>query len=508
MMKMKMKKPEEKCIERYMDDFELWCEECVTIYDKLTGQTVPLRLNAPQRRVAMIMETQRRLGRPIRILLLKARQWGGSTLVQAYMAWMQLVRHTCWNSLVCAHYKEAAAVIRGTYSRLLRNYPKELKEGPAKEWQLQSYEKTQGISYLPARDCRLAIATALRPDALRSGSFHMAHLSEAAFWADGKEEAASAIVRTVGGCVPLEPETLVVVESTANGTDNYMYHEWQRAQRGESDKIPVFVPWYEIEIYREELSDKERDELLGTLNDYERGLFDIGVSAESIAWYRKKSREYATPQEMMAEFPSTPEEAFATTQKPTFSEADVECLVSVNPTSRATHPLLVVCGATVALFVIRDGVICCEKSAEAADMLLLMRKVREWSACYNATTVVGDIPDEEGVSHGRWCLRYLQSRNLPLSYDDDDNAMQDLTPQTIADLVDLHRELMHDGKIARFDNPDSSAPYGITDTFDAADYLGFDPRRAYRYPVLLASLVATHYLEPILRQPLLSPDDF
>jgi len=54
-MKMKMKKPEEKCIERYMDDFELWCEECVTIYDKLTGQTVPLRLNAPQRRVAMIM---------------------------------------------------------------------------------------------------------------------------------------------------------------------------------------------------------------------------------------------------------------------------------------------------------------------------------------------------------------------------------------------------------------------------------------------------------------------
>jgi hypothetical protein len=67
---------------------------------------------------------------------------------------------------------------------------------------------------------------------------------------------------------------------------------------------------------------------------------------------------------------------------------------------------------------------------------------------------------------------------------------------------------MHDGKIARFDNLDSSAPYGITDTFDAADYLGFDPRRAYRYPVLLVSLVATHYLEPILRQPLLSPNDF
>lgn len=78
----------------YTEDFERWCRECVSVTDKLTGAVVPFVLNAPQRRLAAVMEEQRRAGKPVRVILLKARQWGGSTLVQVYMAWMQLVRHT------------------------------------------------------------------------------------------------------------------------------------------------------------------------------------------------------------------------------------------------------------------------------------------------------------------------------------------------------------------------------------------------------------------------------
>ena len=48
-------------------------------------------------------ETNVLQGRPVRVILLKARQWGGSTLVQMYLAWMQLVRHQGWNSLICGH---------------------------------------------------------------------------------------------------------------------------------------------------------------------------------------------------------------------------------------------------------------------------------------------------------------------------------------------------------------------------------------------------------------------
>lgn len=316
-----------KCLERYMENFELWCRECVVVADKLTGAPVPLRLNAPQRRVAALFEERRRQGVPLRVLMLKARQWGGSTLVQAYMAWMQLVRHRSWHSLVCAHFKDAAAVIRSIYSTLLRHYPAELMEGDKKEWTLVPFEKTQGISYLPARDCRIAVATAMRPDALRGSAFLMAHLSEAAFWADGDEKAASAIIRTVGGAVPMVPESMVVIESTANGRDNYLYHEWQRATAGESDKDAVFVPWHEIEIYRKPLTDSQRETLRAGLTEKERVLVAGGVTLESIAWYRDKRREYASDEEMQSEFPGTPDEAFGASSHPEFMPCEYEQLI-------------------------------------------------------------------------------------------------------------------------------------------------------------------------------------
>ena len=59
--------------ENFKNDFLGWAEKCVRITDKLTGQTVPFCPNAPQRRVLAIRDEQRRAGKPIRIILLKAR---------------------------------------------------------------------------------------------------------------------------------------------------------------------------------------------------------------------------------------------------------------------------------------------------------------------------------------------------------------------------------------------------------------------------------------------------
>ena len=66
---------------RIVEDFEYWCVRCATIKDKMTARNVPLILNRPQRRLLAVMEEQRIAGRPVRVILLKARQWGGSTLV-------------------------------------------------------------------------------------------------------------------------------------------------------------------------------------------------------------------------------------------------------------------------------------------------------------------------------------------------------------------------------------------------------------------------------------------
>ena len=108
----------------------------------------------------------------------------------------------------------------------------------------------------------------------------MAHLSEVAFWGEGDHDVAEKIVRSVAGSIALLPDTLIVMESTADGDDNYFHTEWQRAVRGESDKEAVFVPWYEIEIYRKELADSERREVAESLDSYEKWLLGLdGVVA-------------------------------------------------------------------------------------------------------------------------------------------------------------------------------------------------------------------------------------
>lgn len=318
-------------MDRYREDFELWCRECVQVFDKQTGLPVPFMLNAPQRRVLGIMERQRRAGKPVRLIMLKARQWGGSTLVQMYMAWMQLVRRKGWNSLICCHLKDAAANIRGMYGLMLEQYPFALKEAGMqaaedenrpkdwrerveKAWRLTPFEKSQNISRLPARECRVTLASSLSPNSLRGSSYHMAHLSEVAFWGDGDQEVGEQIVRSVAGSILRLPETLIVMESTADGTDNYFHDEWERACRGESDKEPVFVPWHEIELYRTPVADPVK--FAASAGDYERELLRHGVSAEAVAWYREKRKEYGSQEQMMAEFPSTPEEAFSAVKVP------------------------------------------------------------------------------------------------------------------------------------------------------------------------------------------------
>ena len=68
--------------ERILHDFEFWAAMFVKIKDKMGQDDVPFILNRPQRRYLELLETQRCAHKPIRIIMLKARQWGGSTLTQ------------------------------------------------------------------------------------------------------------------------------------------------------------------------------------------------------------------------------------------------------------------------------------------------------------------------------------------------------------------------------------------------------------------------------------------
>ena len=268
--------------QRMATDFEYWAARCVKIKDKLSGKLVPFRLNRPQRRVLSMLEEQRRGGRPIRMIMLKARQWGGSTLMQMYMAWIQMIHAENWHSLICAHVKDTASTIRGIYSVMLESYPPELAgtgdDGRPPVMKFAPFEGARNVRTIAHRGCRVAICSSENPEAVRGGDYAMAHLSEVAFWADTPQRTPEGLVRAICGSVARAPLTLIVMESTANGPGNFFHREWLRATTGRgSDKMPVFVPWHEIDIYAEQLT-MPAAELWEQLDDYERAFWHEGLT--------------------------------------------------------------------------------------------------------------------------------------------------------------------------------------------------------------------------------------
>lgn len=304
-------------------DFEFWAFMFARIKNKTGDGDIAFRLNRPQRRLLGELEEMRVANKPIRIILLKARQWGGSTLVQIYMAWIQLVHRKNWNSVICAHLKDSALNIKGMYSKLLENYPPWLlnSEEPIK---FQPFEKSSNTSVISATKSKISIGSAESPESIRGTDAVMAHLSEVAFWNSTPRKTPEGLVRSVCGSVALLPLSVIVMESTANGTGNYFHKECMRAKRGESDKKFVFVPWYEIEIYSQPINNHH--DFAESLSKYEWNLWDKGATLEAIAWYRQKRKEYNDHSDMMAEYPSDEVEAFNYSGEKVFNHVMVERL--------------------------------------------------------------------------------------------------------------------------------------------------------------------------------------
>ena len=296
-------------------DFEYWAWRCVEISDKQTGRMIPFRLNRPQRKLLAAMESQRRTGRPVRIILLKARQWGGSTLTQIYFAWLQTVVAEGLNSLICAQVLNTSGTIRRMYDRLLRRYPRQLCATDEEHTMLKKGLVASGdgasTRMVSGRRATVTVGSSFGQDAVRGLDIRLAHLSEVAFWRDTELMKPADFVRAICSGIAMRPLTAVVIESTANGVGNYFHKEWLRAKEGLSDKTPVFVAWYEIEENAVEVTDVAA--IVGAMDEYERNLWRRGLTLEQIRWYQLKRREAADHSKVMAEYPTDDTEAFVNT---------------------------------------------------------------------------------------------------------------------------------------------------------------------------------------------------
>lgn len=324
-------------------DFAFWAAVYTYIKNKGGGEDVLFRLTRPQRRFVSRLESRRKAGMPIRIVLLKARQWGGSTTSQLYMAWLQLVHRVGLNSLIVAHQGAGSDEIKDMFDRMIKKYPVEMlhKIGEsynADEPKLVGVGKSGSIHRVPQRNCKIKIGTAERPDSCRGGDYNLVHLSEVGLWkaTDGKKP--EDIVRSACSGVLLRPYTMIVYESTANGTGNFFQREYDAAKDGKSQFEAMFVSWFDIEQYSLPLDNPEdfartlynNRHSTNTLSTREESgqylwwLWEKGATLEAINWYIEERKKYNDHGGIASEYPSDDVEAFVHSGARVFDKYRVE----------------------------------------------------------------------------------------------------------------------------------------------------------------------------------------
>lgn len=331
---------------RQKHDYPFWAAMFAYIKRKGGGTDVLFRLNRPQRRLIKRLEKMRKAGKPIRLILLKARQWGGSTAIQIYMAWLQLVHEVGLNSLIIAHQGTGSDEIKDMFDRMIKSYPVEMLHelGDAyapNEPKMVGVGKSGNIFRVPQRNCKIKIGTAERPNSCRGGDYNLVHLSEVALWKETDGKKPEDIVRSACSGILLRPYTMIVYESTPNGVGNFFHKEYLAAKKGLSQFEAMFVAWFEIEQYelpfeneaekyefaKKLFANRRNEEIKSDREEpgtYLWRLWEKGATLEAIHWYVSERSKYTNHGDMASEYPSDDIEAFTYSGRKVFSSEDVE----------------------------------------------------------------------------------------------------------------------------------------------------------------------------------------
>ncbi len=332
---------------RCKHDFYFFAYAYARIKNKEGGEDIPFYLRPAQVKVCKIFERLRLEGKPIKVILLKCRQWGGSTLTDIYMAWIMIFWKTHWNCNIVGHQSTSSITVFNMYERLINAIPiwlfyKTGEEYPEDVRKIKNDAKNPNIKYLVPRSCKIQTGSALNPESARSDDVAMAHITEEAFFPNTEKWTPALVVKSVVSPILNMPHNFIVRESTPNGMENEFHDEWQRAKskdkegRALSAYLPVFVAWFEIETYVKRMTEDERADYIIYLwrhrNDkvgngaYLWHLYEIGASVEGIAWYEEKLKDYTCIEDMQQEFPSDDVEAFKYSGKAVFDIYKVEKL--------------------------------------------------------------------------------------------------------------------------------------------------------------------------------------
>lgn len=316
---------EEQLLRRALDDFLWYAPNFLKVKDKQTLRLVPLVLKPVQVRLAERIIADLVAGVPVRVIVLKARREGVSTVTQAIFFWLaSLRRHQVGVTL--SHHDQTTGELFGITETFYRNVPdilrprkRQSRRGNTLEFANPS-KIDEEVRREPGLESVLRTVTAKNAGAGQGAN--LVHVSELGLYELNQIDAES-VMNTLLQIVPTAPGTIIVIESTARGLGNEFHRRWKQAERGEGSFTPFFLAWFDEPTNIVSGADWES---LGELDDRELRLKDrYGCSAEQIAWRRMAMRDLVSdPDAFDQEYPESADVAFLSSGRPYFDQESVQ----------------------------------------------------------------------------------------------------------------------------------------------------------------------------------------
>jgi len=188
------------------------------------------------------------------------------------------------------------------------------------------YSSRNEIVYSKPHMSSFSVATAGKDVLGRGGLTHFLHLSEFAFWNNAKEQLGGALQE-----VPDDTDTIVIIESTANGVGGAFYDIYMEAyedylkSKDLRNFLPIFLPWYIFPKYVMdgflEVGKPHAAWVDPEWCEYEDELVrSMGCTPEQLMWRRWaiKNRCQGDLSLFKQEYPATVQEAFQASGRPYF----------------------------------------------------------------------------------------------------------------------------------------------------------------------------------------------
>lgn len=309
--------------------FSEYSREYLRIVDK-HSRLVPLDPNPAQTMLLDIIDKRVAEGKPVRIIILKARQLGFSTISLAKM-YETTTTNTGMHSFFAAHDDESTKDLFGRVRLMYDQAPDKPMTRYSNRTELDFSNPDPKMRQVePGLLSKITVGTAGKSTLGRSKTLRFLHCSEVAFWRDAKR-----VLLGLEQALPALPGTVEIIESTANGVGNEFHMRWQRANDVDTrgDWIPLFVAWFHDPEYRKPLADGEMEPIPSCVEDREAFLREEAeikalnaLDDEQMNWRRWAIVNLAANriEDFHQEYPTTPEEAFLTSGRPVFNQPRIQ----------------------------------------------------------------------------------------------------------------------------------------------------------------------------------------